>query len=223
MPPEKAVFVVEDDPQMQTALRLLLESLGIKVWTFSSAEEFLSSPSWREEKVGCLIVDLRLPGASGRMLQRTLREKGCTLPMIFITGFPETEVAVEAMQDGALDFLVKPFSSQRLTDRVQQALALSSARFQQENSNKRIQQAVHSLPFRERQVLEGLLEGFETKQIAAKMRLAIKTVLKYRARLFQRFGVQNTIELLRRLGWTPPKLEQLPASQSYTPRFSGTN
>ena len=223
MTPEKAVFVVEDDPQMQVALRLLLESLGIRVWIFSSAEEFLNSPSWRREQVACLVVDLRLPGASGRMLQRTLREKGCTLPIIFITGFPETEVAVEAMRDGAVDFLVKPFSSQRLADRVQQALAQSFARFQQENSNKQIRQALQGLPSREREVLDGLLEGHETKQIAAKMRLAIKTVLKYRARLFQRFCVQNTIELLRRIGWKPPKLEELSPSESHTPELPGSN
>jgi FixJ family two-component response regulator len=194
---------------MQKALQLQLESPGIRVYVFASAEEFLNSPSWRREQVACLVVDLRLPGVSGRTLQTTLRERGCTLPIIFITGFPETEVAVEAMRDGALDFLVKPFSSHRLVERVQEALALSSARLQEESRTKRVRQALQVLPSRERQVLDGLLEGYETKQIAAKMRLAIKTVLKYRARLLQRFGVQNTIELLRRMGWTPPKPDHL--------------
>src|SRR6188472_1583688 len=114
------IFVVDDDSAVRDALKLLLRSVGQAVETFGSAQEFLDA--YGEDRPGCLVLDIRMPGMSGLELQQKLNEKHSILPIIFITGHGDVPMAVEAMQAGAVDFIQKPFRDQDLIDRINQAL-----------------------------------------------------------------------------------------------------
>ncbi|HVF18198.1 MAG TPA: response regulator transcription factor, partial [Steroidobacteraceae bacterium] len=121
------IFIVDDDAAVRDALKLLLRSVGQAVETFGSAQEFLDAYS--EDRAGCLVLDIRMPGMSGLELQQKLNEKHSILPIIFITGHGDVPMAVEAMQAGAVDFIQKPFRDQDLIDRINQAL-------EKDNSNR---------------------------------------------------------------------------------------
>src|SRR5678815_1190846 len=114
------IFVVDDDAAVRDALKLLLRSVGHALETFGSAQEFLDA--YGEDRAGCLVLDIRMPGMSGLELQQKLNEKHSILPIIFITGHGDVPMAVEAMQAGAVDFIQKPFRDQDLLDRINQAL-----------------------------------------------------------------------------------------------------
>ena len=114
------IFVVDDDSAVRDALKLLLRSVGQAVETFGSAQEFLDAYS--DDRPGCLVLDIRMPGMSGLELQQKLNERHSILPIIFITGHGDVPMAVEAMQAGAVDFIQKPFRDQDLIDRINQAL-----------------------------------------------------------------------------------------------------
>jgi two-component system response regulator FixJ len=115
-----SVFVVDDDSAVRGSLRLLLKSAGLKVSTYDSAQAFLDT--YNDELTGCLLLDMRMPGMSGPTLQQQLNLRGSALPIIFITGHGDADMAVDAIQHGAFDFIQKPFHDQDLLDRVQQAL-----------------------------------------------------------------------------------------------------
>jgi DNA-binding NtrC family response regulator len=119
-PARPTIFVVDDDAAVRDALKLLLRSVGHAVETFGSAQEFLDA--YGEDRAGCLVLDIRMPGMSGLELQQKLNEKHSILPIIFITGHGDVPMAVEAMQAGAVDFIQKPFRDQDLIDRINQAL-----------------------------------------------------------------------------------------------------
>ena len=119
--PAPIVFIVDDDEAVRASLRLLLKSVGIAAQAFASAQEFLAC--YDASKPGCLILDIRMPGMSGMELQHDLIMRGAIIPVIFITGHGDVPMAVEAMKNGAFDFLQKPFRDQELIDRVQRALA----------------------------------------------------------------------------------------------------
>ena len=118
--PDPVVFVVDDDASLRDALTSLLRSVGLRVETFGSAQEFLAGP--RPDAPGCLVLDVRLPGLSGLDLQRELAAAQMTLPIIFITGYGDIPMTVRAMKAGAVEFLTKPFRDQDLLDAIQQAL-----------------------------------------------------------------------------------------------------
>jgi FixJ family two-component response regulator len=118
-----SVFVVDDDPAMRESLRWLIESIGLRVQTYATAREFLDR--YDPASVGCLVLDVRMPGLSGLDLQDELGKLGNPLPIIMITGYAEVPMAVRAMKGGAIDFIEKPFSDQDLLDRVRFAIDLS--------------------------------------------------------------------------------------------------
>ncbi|HEY5718911.1 MAG TPA: response regulator transcription factor, partial [Gammaproteobacteria bacterium] len=114
------VFVIDDDEAVRTSLRLLLKSVGLPVETFASAQEFLDQ--YDEDRAGCLVLDIRMPGISGLELQQHLNDRNSITPIVFITGHGDVPMAVEAMQAGAVDFIQKPFRDQDLIDRINRAL-----------------------------------------------------------------------------------------------------
>src|SRR5919109_514721 len=120
------VLVVDDDPAVRDAMRSLLASVGLRVETFKSAQEFLSTR--RPEAPACLVLDVRLPGLSGLDLQRELRRSGAPIPIVFVTGHGDVPITVEAMKGGAVEFLTKPFRDQQLLDAIQ--LAIERARIE---------------------------------------------------------------------------------------------
>ena len=115
------VFIVDDDDAVRGSLRLLLKSIGLTATALPSAQEFLGS--YNPSQPGCIVLDVRMPGMSGLELQQQLNMRGAVIPVIFITGHGDIPMAVEAMQQGAFDFLQKPFRDQDLIDRIQRALA----------------------------------------------------------------------------------------------------
>ncbi|TFH65429.1 MAG: response regulator transcription factor, partial [Gemmatimonadales bacterium] len=123
---EPTVFVVDDDAGVLDAVQLLLQSVGLPSRGFSSAGEFLEE--FDSDCPGCLILDLRMPGMGGRELQKRLLEMGATLPIIFVTAHGDVPTAVDAVKDGAVDFIQKPFPDQKLLDKVNQALQLDALR-----------------------------------------------------------------------------------------------
>ena len=136
------IFVVDDDAAVRDALKLLLRSVGQAVETYSSGQEFIDAYS--EDRSGCLVLDIRMPGMSGLELQQKLNERHSILPIIFITGHGDVPMAVEAMQAGAVDFIQKPFRDQDLIDRINpfgEAYAIL-AKTMSEESLKQVQTAI---------------------------------------------------------------------------------
>ena len=123
---EATVFVVDDDPALLRLIRKLLESSGRKVETYSSATEFLATS--KSARPGCLVLDVRMPGMSGLALQERLAADAITLPILIITGYGDVPIAVQAMRQGAFDFIEKPFSGQVLVERIDAALAEDARR-----------------------------------------------------------------------------------------------
>src|SRR6202048_4683575 len=159
------VFIVDDDEAVRNSLRLLVKSVGLTAVALVSAQEFLTS--YDPQQPGCLVLDVRMPGMSGLELQQRLNLRGAVIPVIFITGHGDVPMAVEAMQQGAFDFLQKPFRDQDLIDRIQRALAKDQTGRAELRERARIQERLESLTAREREVLELVTSGKPNKIMAA--------------------------------------------------------
>src|SRR5690606_29936717 len=154
---EPTVFIIDDDPGMQRSLAVLVRSISLNVETFASAQAFLDTIT--PEQRGCLILDLRLPGMSGRELQSQLYQRGIDLPIIFLSGHGDIETAVAAIKEGAVDFLEKPCSGQRLLDQVQAALRLGEERRQRSERLSTVRTRLQRLSKGEYDVLQGIVAG----------------------------------------------------------------
>jgi FixJ family two-component response regulator len=189
------VHLVDDDPSVRRALGRLLAAAGHRCETHASAEAFLA----RRPDAGpaCAVIDLQLPGASGLDLQARLAELGETLPLIFLTGRGDIPASVRAMKGGAVDFLTKPVEAAALLAAIAAALdhgrALSAARAAEAGVDARLAR----LTPREREVLDGVVEGRLNKQIAADLGVAEKTVKVHRARVMQKLEVRTIADLVR--------------------------
>src|SRR5579864_1296287 len=147
--PAPLVFIVDDDEAVRNSLRLLLKSVGLAASALGSAQEFLST--YDPHQPGCLVLDVRMPGMSGLELQQQLNMRGAVIPVIFITGHGDIPMAVEAMQQGAFDFLQKPFRDQDLIDRIQRALAKDQENRSQLMERTRTRERFETLTPRERE------------------------------------------------------------------------
>ena len=157
MTEEAIVFVIDDDPAICRASARLIQSVGLTVQTFGSAQEFLSSP--RPHAPACWVLDVRLPGLSGLDLQRALAEAQVHVPIIFITGHGDIPMTVQAMKAGAVEFLTKPFRDQALLDAIQDALARAREARQQRADIDHLRQRYASLTPREREVMHLVVTG----------------------------------------------------------------
>jgi len=194
---EKTIFVVDDDPAVRDAVSVLVGSAGYRVETFASAEDFLSRRSGDER--GCLIVDVRMPGLSGLDMQERLAEGGSLLPVIFITGYGEVPAAVRAMKNGAVDFLQKPFSDSTLLDRIRDAIRRSEESRESDQESSQIRTRLAALTDREREILDLVVEGQSTKQIAATLNRAEKTVEFHRTNIMRKLDAPNVAALVRQV------------------------
>ncbi len=194
---QATVFVVDDEPDVRDAGRLLLRSVGHAVEIFDSADAFFEG--CEPARAGCLVLDVRLPGMSGLKAQQALAGRGYALPVIFISGHGDIPMAVRAVQAGAVDFLEKPFSDQALLDRVEQALAADRARRGTEADRAEVAAGLESLTPREHEVLLKLLDGKVNKIIARELDVSTRTVEIHRARVLQKMGVDNASQLVRRV------------------------
>jgi FixJ family two-component response regulator len=192
---DERVFVVDDDEQVRTSIAQLCRSVGLEVSTFGSADEFLEDCD--PTNPGCLITDVRMPGMSGLELQQLLRETAITLPVIVITGYAEVPVAVQALKDGAFDFVQKPYSPQALLETIQRALDKDTRERQQQEQFIAIDLRLASLSPRETEVLGLLVTGKSTKEIAATLEISLTTVDFHRNNILQKTEVDNVVKLTR--------------------------
>ncbi len=192
---EPTVFVVDDEADIRDALRMLLGSVGLKVETFGSAREFLKG--YDPSRPGCLILDVRMPGMSGPELQEQLRTNRIQIPVIIITGHGDVPTTVRTMKAGAIDVIEKPFNDQVLIDRVQQALARDARQREAAAGVKAIERRLARLTPREREVMEGIVQGKLNKVIAADLGLSTRTVEIHRARIMEKMQAKSVSKLVQ--------------------------
>jgi FixJ family two-component response regulator len=202
MIPDAAVYVVDDDESVRKSLARLIRSVGLHVETYPSAQAFLDTP--RGDRPSCLILDLRLPGASGLELQSALGGAARTLPIIFISGVATVPASVRAMKGGALDFLQKPFDEAELLDRIGQALSRSHEARAEHARRAAVQRRLDALTPRERQVLELVVTGKLNKQIAAELGAAEKTIKIHRGRVMRKMQADSVADLVRMMHTAGP-------------------
>ncbi len=176
-------------------MELLLRSVDLPHEIFGSGAAFLESFS--ADCRGCLVLDIRMPGMGGLELQEKLKAKGSTLPVIFITGFGDVPMAVEAIQKGAFDFIEKPFRDQELLDRISKALATDAERFEQDKELDEIRERIARLTGREREVLDLVVTGKANKVIAHELGVSQRTVEIHRARVMEKMEARSLAELVR--------------------------
>ena len=189
------VFVVDDDPSVRRAIKRLVESVGLQVELFGSAQEFLRRE--RPHARSCLVLDIRLPGISGLDLQRELLEANVHIPVIFITAHADIPMTVRAMKAGAVEFLTKPFRDQDLLDATHAALERDRARRLREEEVARLRDRYELLTPREREVLPLVVSGLPSKQIADAIGATEATVKVHRSQLMRKMGANSVADLVR--------------------------
>lgn len=189
------VYIVDDDEGIREGLSLLLETTGQAVKLYSSAIDFLEN--YDSEARGCLILDIRMPRMTGLDLQQKLKALGTTLPIIFITGHGDIPMAVEAMRQGALDFIRKPFREMDLLDRINQALAIDAGRDQHERERSAVIEKLALLSEREQQIFERVAKGEMNKAIAHDLSISERTVEVHRSQVMKKLEVRTLAELVR--------------------------
>jgi FixJ family two-component response regulator len=188
------VYVVDDDERIRRLIGRLLDDVGIAHQAFPDAESFLEE--FVPGSPGCLLLDVRMPGMGGRVLQDTLIERKINLPILFMTGYGEVSVAVEALHQGAVDFLEKPLSPQQLIDRVQVALNEDHERRSRDSVREEHASTMSQLTEREMEVVEMLLEGKTNKQIAYKLSVSSQAIDARRLNAMKKLGVASVAELV---------------------------
>src|SRR4029077_525617 len=177
------------------SLRLLVKSIGLTASVLGSGQDFLAT--YDAMQPGCLVLDVRMPGMSGLELQQQLNLRGAVIPVIFITGHGDVPMAVAAMQQGAFDFLQKPFRDQDLMDRIQRALDKDRANRAELGERSRIREQHQSLTPREREVLALVTSGKANKVMAADLGLSQRTIEIHRARVMEKMGASSLAQLVR--------------------------
>jgi two-component system, LuxR family, response regulator FixJ len=192
---DTVVHIVDDEEAVRNSLAFLLTSAGFAVRVHQSATDFLAvAPNVTN---GCLITDLRMPDIDGIELLKRLKAADAMLPTIMVTGHGDIQMAVEAMKNGAIDFIEKPFSDEVLIESITRAAASAAERVQNAAANDVVRQRIASLSERERQVLQGVVAGQPNKVIAADLGLSPRTVEVYRAGLMAKMQARSLPDLVR--------------------------
>ncbi len=189
------VHIVDDEEPVRNSLAFLLGSAGFAVRTHATASAFLEIASGIRN--GCLVTDLRMPDIDGVELLRRLRESNMMLPAIVVTGHGDVQMAVEAMKNGALDFIEKPFSDTVLIDSIGRAVEMASSQLDAESAMARTRERLASLSEREFQVLQRVVEGQANKTIAYELGLSPRTVEVYRAGVMNKMQAKSLAELVK--------------------------
>jgi len=193
VPSGPTVFVVDDEAPVRKALSRMLRANRFAVATFASSKEFLGQ--YDPDASGCLVLDIMMPG-NGLELQRMLQKKGCTLPIIFLTGYGDVPKSVQALKGGAIDFLTKPVNDQSLLRAVRAAIEKNRVTRQEQTQVSEICSRLAALTPRERQVLEHIVSGELNKQIAGHLGITQRTVKAHRARLMEKMKVDSVAKLV---------------------------
>lgn len=191
------VYIIDDNEDWRDSLQWLFESVGVEVKTYANAREFLDA--YDPADYGCLILDLRMPGMSGLELQRELAARSERLYIIFVTGHASVSTAVRAMREGAVDFFEKPLDEQVLLDRVQAVLRDIEAQRAREAEKLALEKALARLTSREREVLECLVSGMGSREIAEHFKLSMRTIESHRSGILTKTEFSSMTDLLVQL------------------------
>src|SRR5271165_3158368 len=195
-PPSAAtVYVVDDDDGMRRALGALLDTVGYKTALFSKPSEFLEQ--FKADAPGCLVLDIRMPEMSGLELQQHLNRQGAMVPIIFITGHGDVPMAVQAIKDGAFQFIQKPFRDQDLLDHINHALQQDAENRKDLARRAEVLRRLETLTPRERQVMELVVEGEANKVMAIDLGLSERTVEIHRAKVMEKMGARSVAHLVK--------------------------
>jgi FixJ family two-component response regulator len=192
---EATVFIVDDDDAVRDSLGLLMKSVGLKARVFDSAESFLEN--YKPADTGCLVLDIRMPGMSGIELQRELSNRKWDLPIIFITAHGDIPMAVEAVRNGALDFVQKPFDDKELVGKIEKALSESQQRQEDDLERAEIRRRASTLTAREQEVMSQVVQGKANKVIAGDLGVSQRTVEIHRARVMEKMQAGSLAHLVR--------------------------
>jgi FixJ family two-component response regulator len=200
--PKSLVYVIDDDEHVRGGLTSLLMSVGIQVRAFESADDFLAAEM--PAVPSCLILDIRLQGASGLALQEEFFKESIRFPIVFLTGHGDIEMSVKAMKAGAFDFMTKPFKDQQLIDTVAAALRRDGESRRKESLVADTRATYGLLTIREQEVISLVAQGLLNKQIADSLGVSEPTVKIHRGRAMQKLGVRSVVDLVKKLQQMAP-------------------
>lgn len=192
---QQIVSIIDDDEDVRDSLVELIESIGLQTKSYASAISFLDEADINQ--AGCILADVRMPGMSGIELQHKLNELDASQPLIIMTGHGDITMAVQAMKDGAFEFLQKPFRDQELLDYITKALEQDSKNRKKLEFQHNIQELVNSLTAREREVVDKVLEGKVNKIIARELDISDRTIEIHRSHAMGKLGVKSVAELVK--------------------------
>ncbi|NQV87661.1 MAG: response regulator transcription factor [Woeseiaceae bacterium] len=208
------VFIVDNDSGSRDSLKWLVETVGLRAVTFSSAGDFLTHHD--KNAPGCVIVDLRMPGMSGIDMVEAMRAEGNVLPVIFISAYANVPTAVHAIKIGAVDFLEKPYDDQILLDRVRDCLSRDAENRRQFAALEELRASANTLSNRERQVLKLLVSGDSNKEVARTLEISPKTVEKHRANIMNKMAAKNYQDLIRKADLIEWPMGEIPHNSGET-------
>ena len=189
------VFVVDDDQAMRNSLKWLIESVGMKVETYSTADEFIRN--YYPGRAGCLLLDVRMPGMSGLELQEHFLKHQINIPIIIITGHGDVPMAVRAMKSGAVDFIEKPFNDEMLLESIRNALNKDIEQRATQAERAEIATRLANLTPREHEVMEMVTAGKSNKDIAQSLGVSAKTVEAHRSRVMEKMQADSLADLVK--------------------------
>lgn len=191
----ETIFIVDDDESVRHSLAWFLETLPNKIRSFASAQEFLDEV--KPDSCGCLILDVRMPGIDGLELQQRLNQYRTTLPIIMLTGHGDIPMAVRAMEQGAFDFIQKPFDGPYLLEKLEKALEKSRINCQLRQQQSSLTDQLNQLTPREREVMDLVAEGLQNKVIANKLGVVLRTVEVHRHNIMEKLNVRSACDLVK--------------------------
>lgn len=192
---QQTVYVVEDDEAVRDSLELLLKSDEKTVKPYENAAMFLKDYS--EDMAGCIVLDIRMPGMDGMELQKKLNDKHSILPIIFVTGHGDVPMAVDAMKEGAVDFIQKPYREEALLEKIEAALAQDLEQRKTLDEKQEIIRRINSLTPREHEIMDRMIEGQANKVIAIELEISQRTVEIHRSRVMHKMGTHSLAHLVR--------------------------
>ena len=197
MEPQGMVHIVDDDPAIRCSITASLKARGYSVKNYESSEVFLNS--YQDNHIGCLVLDIKMPGINGLELQKILKEKNYTIPIIFVTGHGDVPMSVQAIKNGALDFLEKPYRQEAMQELIEQALAQSIINRQKVIEENIFADRYNSLTPREKQIMAMLTSGntnVSNKKIAKILDISPRTVEDHRAKIMLKMHAKSLPELI---------------------------
>lgn len=193
--PLPVVYLIDDDLSVRDSISVMLGYHGYRTELFADAESFLAA--FRDDSVGCVVTDLRLPGMSGIDLQTRLAERGSAIPVVIITAHGDVPAARRALRADAVDFIEKPFEDSELREAIEKAFLIEQRRISQEERRRAFASKLALLSAREREVFDLAASGLHAKEIGSTLGISARTVELHKQHIMEKLGVRNGVELAR--------------------------